>query len=466
MAPDEALSKAPAHAGQPAQEKPAPELPQNEPEGHQSFLQPVALLNLLIDKARFIVFIALLMAVVLTGIVLFLPFPFKASAIVFVDPRDERVTLQEEVLPAIGADAAVLESMVQIVKSDGFLIELIKKMNLNSGSEWTGSPADLETLARLRKQIQAERMGATYLVNVGYQGKTADEAARMANEVANAFVSAQNGSRSQATEDASRRLSDRLVEIRARLNESEEAVARFKADNDIVYIDQQNTVQMRQLSDLSQQLALIQNATEEAEARYSEGATSGTFTRSSTQGGEESEQLSFLRRQLNQLEQTRDQQLQSYGPRHPRLLQTQRMIDGIKEQIASQRRLLVGQLKSERNINVSKQDQLKSQVDELSAKLAQAEEKKVQLAALEREATANREIYQQLLSRNKATFELALLPSKNVRIVSAAIPPARSTRPPLALVLPVLLALSLAGAVALTVLTNLSMLRSDRRQRA
>lgn len=413
------------------------------------------------SRFKTVLAVALVLLVALTALLLLIPFPFKATAMVFVDPRDQKVTLQEEVLPAIGSDAAVLESMVQIVQSDGFLINLMQRLKWPGVEDWKGTPQQIEILSKLRKKILVERMGATYLVNVSFTAPTGEEAARVANEIANAFAEQQNGSRSDATQAAARALSERLIEIRKKLNTSEEAVARFKSDNNIVYIDQQNTVQMRQLTDLTQQLAAIRNATGEAEARYNEGAATGTITRSSTQGNDEGEQLAFLRRQLTQLEQVRDQQAQNLGARHPRLLETQRMIQGVKDQIAQQSGRMVGQLRSERNINVSKQEQLQKQIDDLSARIAKTEETKVQLASLEREAAADRALYEQLLSRNKATYELSLIPTDNVRVVSAAIAPNKSSRPPLGLLLPVLAVISLLMAAALVIFMNISTLRRN-----
>ncbi len=427
------------------------------------FFDPRALLALILRRDLTIAVIAAVFSALALAAIYFIPFPFKASAIVFIDPRDEKVTLQQEVLPAIGTDAAVLESMVRVVGSDGFLIDLLERLKLlPNGASWTGSVDDLKALAKFRKAVTAERMGATYLVEISAKDRSGAEAARIANGVATAFAETQNGSRSRATENSVRTLSDRLVEIRSKVNASEEAVARFKADNDIVYLDEQNTVQTRQLSDISQQLAAIKSAAEEAQARYDESKTTGTYTRTPGQTDEESEQLSYLRRQRAALMQQRDQQTLTYGPRHPRLAETQHMIDGLDAQIAQQRQRMVGQLKSERDVNAEKQAQLENQVRELAKSISRTDAAKVQLAALEREATANRELYQQLLSRNKETYELALLPNDNVRIVSAAVAPLVSTRPPMILVAPAVVVLGIIAAIFLVVLMELKSLRRAR----
>ena len=59
----------------------------------------------------------------------------------------------------------------------------------------------------------------------------------------------------------------------------------------------------------------------------------------------------------------------------------------------------------------------------------------VKLQELQRDAEANKNIYEQFLSRFKTTNEQRLLQSSQTKIASLATPPIRSTRPPLALLL-------------------------------
>lgn len=161
----------------------------------------------------------------------------------------------------------------------------------------------------------------------------------------------------------------------------------------------------------------------------------GSISISSQQSGE-SGQLSFLRQQRAELARSLDEQRQVYGPRHPRIIQTQQALRGLDNQIAAERRLLEEQLKATLDVAAAKQTELEKQIGSLSSGVNLSEAAQVKLYALEREAAADREIYQQFLSRNKQTDELALLVEDNVRVVSEAVPPLRSTRPSITLVGP------------------------------
>src|SRR4051812_33308234 len=66
------------------------------------------------------------------GIVVLMVVPtrYAATALVVVDPREQRVTSEQDVLPGIGQDAAALQSLIEIAKSDGFLRPLIEQLKV------------------------------------------------------------------------------------------------------------------------------------------------------------------------------------------------------------------------------------------------------------------------------------------------------------------------------------------------
>jgi hypothetical protein len=78
----------------------------------------------------------------------------------------------------------------------------------------------------------------------------------------------------------------------------------------------------------------------------------------------------------------------------------------------------------------------------------------VRLQELQRDADANRNIYEQFLSRFKATNEQRLLQNSQTKIASPAIPPLRPARPPLSLLLAALAIASMLVATALAALTR------------
>ena len=419
-------------------------------------IDPIALFRFVLDNLVKIAAIAIALTAIGVVLVSLMPFPYRATATVLVDPRNQQVTLQEDVLQPIGSDAAVLESMIQIMQSDGFLLTVMDKLGMLGGVEDRLSEEEqLKALAKFKSSLSVERKGATYLVEVSFKAGTAQEAARIANSVANAFADAQNGQIRQATEDAGRALSERLVDLRRKLSASEKAVADFAAENGILYIDGDNTLQMRQLTELSAQLALARNATEAARARYQgqTGEGAGNIVLSDERNGEPA-QLVFLRQQRAQLKQQLGQQSLTYGSRHPRIAQTRQALEGIERQIREERQNLTRQLKGELDVAQSRQKKLEEDVARLSSGAVLTDAAKVRLEALRREAAADRDIYEKFLSRNKATGELALINSDNIKVISPAVPPLRSSRPSIMSLAPVLGLLSAVAATTALAIGN------------
>lgn len=411
---------------------------------------PLALVRFILANFIKIAVIALVLAAIGIVLVSFIPFPYRATATILVDPRNQQVTLQEDVVQPIGSDVAVLESMVQIMRSDGFLLNVMDKLGMLGGVEDKLSEADqLKALAKFKGNLNVERKGATYLVEISYKADTAQEAARIANMVANEFANQQNADIKSATEAAGRTLTERLVELRRKLNASEKAVADFAAENGILYVDNDNTLQKQQLSELSAQLAVAKNATEAARARYQsqmDGAGGNDVVLSDPSRGE-TQQLAFLRQQRAQLKQQLDQQSLTYGARHPRIAQTRQALEGIERQIREERQNLTRQLKGELDVAEAQQNKLQDDIAKLSSGAVLSDAAEVRLDALKREASADRDIYEKFLSRNKTTDELAAITSDNVRVVSPAVPPLRSSRPSIILLAPIF---GLLGAVAAT----------------
>ncbi len=431
-------------------------------------IDPVAFFRFVIDNIVRIAAIAILLTILSVVLLSLVPFPYRATATVLVDPRNQQVTLQEDVLQPIGSDVAVLESMVQIVRSDSFLLRVMDKLGMLGDVKTKLSEQEqLKALAKFKSNLSVERKGATYLVEISYKAPSAEEAARIANGVANEFADTQNSQVRQANEDAARALSERLVELRRKLNASEKAVADFAAENGILYVDNNNTLQMRQLTELSAQLAIAKNETEAARARYQSQteAGSGDIVLSDERNGEPA-QLSYLRQQRAQLQQQLDQQSLTYGSRHPRIAQTRQALEGIDRQIRDERQNLTRKLRGELEVAQSRQKKLEDDIARLSSGAVLTDTAKVRLEALRREAAADRDIYEKFLSRNKATDELALIANDNVKVVSPAVPPLKSSRPSIVLLAPVLGLLSAIAATTALAIGNRSGFERFRRRRS
>ena len=68
-------------------------------------IDPIALFRFVLDNFVKIGAIAIALTAIAVVLVSLIPFPYRATATVLVDPRNQQVTLQEDVLQPIGSDA-------------------------------------------------------------------------------------------------------------------------------------------------------------------------------------------------------------------------------------------------------------------------------------------------------------------------------------------------------------------------
>lgn len=388
-------------------------------------------------------------------VLMILPVRYAATALVVLDPRELRVTSDQEVLPGIGQDAAALQSQIEIAKSDGFLRPLIERLKIADDEDIAGGHTDMtRLLERFRNRLEITRRGLTYVIAISFTSNRPDRAAYYANAIAEAFVASQGRVRTEATDEAADWLKDRLKTLSERLRASEDAVAAFRLEHNIVNAGKESTTQQLRVTDLTQQVSAARARTEEAKARYDQVQRD---VKANVEGPVKQDLLSMLRAQRSALNDQIAQKKAVYGDRHPDLAISYSQLADINRQIEIERKKNIETAKSEYEAQREQQNALEKQLKAVETKMLVDGQALVKLQELQRDADANRNIYEQFLSRFKTTNEQRQLQASQTKIASPAIPPLRSTRPPLALLLAALAIGSLlTSTAAVAVMTSVS----------
>ena len=84
-----------------------------------------------------------LATVLVAGLALLVILPrYKATTVVLVDPRQQRVTNSEVVISGIGADAAAVESQVELIESSALARKVIERLKLDQDPDFGPSLLD------------------------------------------------------------------------------------------------------------------------------------------------------------------------------------------------------------------------------------------------------------------------------------------------------------------------------------
>lgn len=398
--------------------------------------------------------LALILFMVGLAVLSILPVRYSATALVVVDPREERVTNEQDVLPGIGQDSAALQSLIEIAKSDGFLLPLIEQLKVAEDSDIAGGETDpAKVLERFRKRLDISRRGLTYVIAMTVVSNRPAQAARYANAIAEAFVASQSQARTDATEGASGFLNSRLKTLSDRLRASEDAVAAFRSEHRIVNAGRESTTRQLRVTELSQQVSGAKLRAEDAKNRY-EQAQRDLKINVEVPSGSRTDILTVLRAQRTQLNDQIAQKRAVLGDRHPDLVIANSQLAELNRQIEAERKRAVDGAKSDYETALEQQRSLERQLKAQEGEMLQDGQAAVKLQELQRDAEANKNIYEQFLSRFKTTNEQRLFQKTQTKIVSAATPPTRSTRPPLTLILAGLAIGSLLSAVAIVMLLD------------
>src|SRR3954454_9177869 len=406
------------------------------------------------DNGRRILTIAAGIFAIGTVILLLLPQRFAATALVVVDPREQRVTADQDVLPGIGQDAAALQSLIEIAKSDGFLRPLIEQLKVAEDEEISGGETEISRLLeKFRTHLDISRRGLTYVIAMTFLSKSPQRAAYYANAIAEAFVTSQRQVRSEATDDAAGWLNSRLKILNDRLRASEDAVAEFKLQHKIVNAGRESTTQQLRVTELSQQVSAARLRSEEAKTRYEQAQRD---LKANVDGPVKQDLLSALRAQRSQLNDQISQKKTVLGERHPDLVMSYGQLDDLNRQIEPERKRNIETAKSDFDTLLDQQKSLEGQLRSVEAQMLVDGQAFVKLQELQRDADANKNLYEQFLSRAKTTNEQRLLQSSQTKIASFAIPPTRPTRPPLSLIISALVIASILISTAVVALLNRS----------
>ncbi len=415
--------------------------------GKPRSLSPRQLAGLLLANARRIGLVALALFVLGASLLVVFPAKYTATSLVLIDPREQKITNEQDVLPGIGQDAAALQSIIEIAKSDGFLRPLIERLNVAADPEISGGQTNIgQLLTRFRTRLDVSRRGLTYVVAISFSSSDANKAAYYANAVAEAFVAEQAKTRTAATQQAAEWLNNRLSALRDQLTKSEDAVAAFRAQYKLIDAGRDSTLRQVRATELTQQASLAKLRAEEAKTRYDQ-ITRDLKSNVDTSSGSRSELLSALRAQRTQLNDQIAQKRAVLGDRHPDVIISLNQRDQVERQIDTERRQILQAAKSDYETLRAQQKHFEDLLAATESEMVATGQAAVKLQDLQRQVDANRSIYEQFLSRYKTTNEQRSMQPEQTRVVSAATVPVRPNRPSMPILLAGIAAASMIFAV-------------------
>ena len=269
------------------------------------------------------------------------------------------------------------------------------------------------------------------LVKVSFQSEDPQLAAAIVNQVPAAFIRADMDARYSATSEADRWLNERLAQLKANLDKSEQTLNDYRQANGIVARDSDEASD-RQISALNQRLidARGRLAAEDAQKQASDPdfekamatpaiAGNGSVARARDARSVAQGRLAELRSQLGQAHP-------EYRKAAAELAQAQQ---DLRRQVEAARREINGELEAAR----SNERQLASSLAAARKASQTLGSKEITARQLEQEVNTNRQLYQTFLGRLREVTAAGDFIKPPARLVDPAQIPAQPVKPQLAL---------------------------------
>lgn len=445
--------------------------------------QGLSLLELFLVLRRRAGLIAAIVAIgcgVSLAAVSLVPPTYVARALLLIEPDrgrpGEPLGLAQPVV-----DGALVDSQVQILTSRSLAREVVLNLGLTedpelqvpppspgrllasfwqrlagapdagAGSESAEEPADdptAELVDRFLERLTVGREGRTYVIAVSFKASDPEKAARIANAVAEHYLSAQLATKMEGARQTAAWLAERLAAAKAR-HEDDLAALAASRERAAAAGAERGGRDAERLVQLERELvaAGIERAAKEARiARLKE-----QIRRGEPIAPVEDLASSTLLQNLTALKAQslrREAELKAeYGDRHPKIVDARRELAELQARIEAEQAALLREQEGLVLLARAKEQALQRELDRVKARAAEQERAAQELQTLQQNAEISRRLYESLLAQVERTAQGEAVQRPDARIISEAVPPTAPAFPRPRLVLSV--AFTVSSIVAL-----------------
>ncbi|CDZ71408.1 Capsular polysaccharide synthesis enzyme CpsD exopolysaccharide synthesis [Neorhizobium galegae bv. orientalis] len=318
-------------------------------------------------------------------------------------------------------------------------------------------------IQEFREKLDVYAVENSRVIAIEFSSRDPKLAADIPNRMAEVYLQLQSGAKLDTHSETAKWLEPEIANLTQKVKEAEKKVADYRSSNGLFQTTETNSFSTQQLNDISTELARIRGERANAEARAENVRTAlkagrASDTLSDVVGSQVIQRLKEAEANLQaQISDSSTSLLEG----HPRLKGLRGQLSGIRLQIESETKKILASLDNEAEMSRIRERQLMGQLNGLKADSAKAGEEEVGLRALEREATAQRQLLETYLARyREASSRLEGNSSPaDARVVSRAVEPSEPYFPK---IIPIVIVVSLATFIFGCLIVIVSELFSGR----
>lgn len=332
-------------------------------------------------------------------------------------------TLAERVASALslGNDKAfnqeVAPSLLGLLKSK--LMGLIFSADAADGEADVKPPEDRNKAAAVRLQdgLDVQLVRGSRIATISFNHPDPAVAQRVANGYAEVFITDNLDRRFEATAYARRFLEERLAQLKSKLEESEKQLVEYADEKGIITVGEGKTVIDADIEALNAKLS---------EARYEKMRLELVWQRVESADGLEiseiraNQTVQENRKLRSELSAQYQQKLNVFKPSYPEMVQLRSQISELDAQLAQAVTAVKADIKSSYEASRISVAMLEAELQKTKDTLVEQRNRSIQYNILQREVDTNRQLYDGLLQRYKEIGVAGGIGTNNISFVDKA----------------------------------------------
>lgn len=428
------------------------------------------ILHVLLLRKRLIIIITLLISILGVLVIFQLTPRYKANTQLLIGTSSKVVDIQAVLANDFMGDSAILGE-IEVIKSRTLAKRVVQSLHLDGVAEFNSSLKEVSSFAflnpknwisdefkqsiglttlavdkteeqkeaqlvsrmanRFLSKLKVSQIKRSQVVSIEVESESPQLAAKMANKLADKYIVGQLEAKFDATKKATDWLNNQLTNLKEKVAISERAVELYRQEKGITQTSANIGLSQQQLLEINSQLiiARAQRAEASARVRQIQSLIRSGGDISSVSDVLNSGLIQRLKEQESTLQRKFSEMSVEFGKKHPKMIQLRAELRDIKAKITSEVNKIAISLKNELDIASTRQYSLSSSLKKIQQETGGDREAEVGLRALEREASANRALFETFLARFKETTSTQGMEEANARVISEAEVPGSASFP-------------------------------------
>jgi polysaccharide biosynthesis transport protein len=270
--------------------------------------------------------------------------------------------------------------------------------------------------------VEVRPLQGTRLVDVFYRHTNPDFAAQAANTLADEYVRQNLELRLAQTSKTLDFVNERLTEATVKMKSSEDALSRYREENNAQSLDDKQNMVVSRLNALSEASIKARSTRLTKETAYNQvknadpsGDSADAFPLIGNASGvvKARADLADLRSQLAGLSA-------KYGDEEPRIIDLKRRVNTASQVLISERRKIIDAARNEYDAARREEQSFAANLEQAKGDSVALDRKTGGYRILENERESNRQVFQSLLDEQKRLSVVSNSRANNVRVVDAA----------------------------------------------